>query len=239
MTDGKTVTVVIDGREIKAKEGKYVLEVARENSIHIPTLCYHESLTPSGACRLCVVEARTKNSSRIVASCLYPISDGLEISTNSDRVLAVRKLVVELLYARCPDVPFVKNLADKFGIKEPRFPKENDDCILCGLCVRACDEIVGVKAISMVGRGAKKEVNTPFGNASDVCIGCATCAYICPTKRIKVEEKDGYRKIWYKKFELVNCKKCGFPIGPKEQLTYFIRTARLPENFYDLCPSCR
>ena len=239
MEQANPITITLDGRQVRTTEGRMVLDIAREHKVRIPTLCHHESLTPSGACRLCVVEARHKGWSKVVVSCLYPVWDGVEILTASPRAVAVRKLVLELLLARCPDVPVVRDLAREYGIEEPRYAKENNDCILCGLCVKACDEIVGVHALSMQGRGATKLVDTPYGGPSDACIACGSCAYVCPTDCIKVSDRDGVRHIWHRDYPLKYCRSCGSLIGPEAQLAYFTRIASLPADFYDLCKGCR
>ena len=107
------VTLTIDGREVQAEEKATLLEAARENNIYIPALCSHEEVVPYGACRLCLVEVVTRGRERLVASCLYPVEDGLVVKTNSERVMANRKMIMELLLARCPDVPVIQDLAKK------------------------------------------------------------------------------------------------------------------------------
>jgi NADH dehydrogenase/NADH:ubiquinone oxidoreductase subunit G len=134
-----------------------------------------------------MVEVIQNKCSKLVTSCNYPAEQGLEVLTASDRVKRTRKMVMELLLARCPDVPLIQQLAQDMGLKASRFRKKEDQrCILCGLCVRACEEMVGVSAIGFVNRGTKREVNTPFGVNSDVCIGCGSCTYICPTGCIEM-----------------------------------------------------
>lgn len=181
------VTLTIDGQIVHAERETPIIEVARKLGIYIPTLCYHQALKPYGVCRLCVVEVSKNNWSKLVTSCNYPAEEGLEVLTSSDRVKKTRKMVLELLLARCPNVPVIRQLAEKMGIRTLRFKKKEDQrCILCGLCVRACDEIAGVCAIGFVNRGAEREVNTPFQLSSDVCIGCGACTYICPTGCIEM-----------------------------------------------------
>ena len=186
------VTLTIDGQIIHVERHTPILEAAKRLEIFIPTLCYHEALEPYGSCRLCMVEVIQKKRSRLVTSCNYPAEEGLEVLTASDRVRRTRKMVMELLLARCPDVPGIRRLAEKLGVKTSPFKKKEDQrCILCGLCVRVCEEMVGVSAIGFVNRGTEREVNTPFGINSDVCIGCGSCTYICPTGCIEMVIKPG------------------------------------------------
>jgi predicted molibdopterin-dependent oxidoreductase YjgC len=182
------LTVTIDGKRVQVQKDTTILDAAKSIGISIPTLCHHEALEPYGACRLCTVEVTAGGRTRLVTACNYPIRDeGLEVKTRSEKVLKGRKMIVELLLARCPDVPVIRELADEMGIKKPRFRLKNDECILCGLCVRVCRELVGVGAVGFMGRGIIREVDTPYHIDSDVCIGCGACAYLCPTGRMKME----------------------------------------------------
>jgi len=196
--------LTIDGREIEVPEGTTVLEAAKELNIKIPTLCYNSHLKPYGGCRMCLVEKSNPNSPRppeLIVSCAYPAENGAVISTNSERVLKARKFVIELMLVRCPDSNLIKDLAEEYGISKDdksdvvgyyllnrAVSIEHTKCVLCGLCTRVCAELVGMSAISFSGRGSKRKVLTPFDRISDTCIGCGACAYICPTKAIKIEE---------------------------------------------------
>ncbi|MDD4876281.1 MAG: 2Fe-2S iron-sulfur cluster-binding protein, partial [Dehalococcoidales bacterium] len=182
------VTLTIDGREIKVEESVTILEAAKENNIYIPTLCYNEAVEPYGACRLCLVEIIRNGRQRLVASCLYTVEEGLIVQTNSDKVRVNRKGVMELLLARCPNNKVIKDLAQQLGIESTPFRLEDEQCILCGLCVRACNEVVGVSAISLASRGVDRKVATPFYEPSDTCIGCGSCAYVCPVEAITIED---------------------------------------------------
>lgn len=181
------VTLTIDGKLMNVEGETPLIEAARQLGINIPTLCHHEALNPYGACRLCVVEVVKNKWSRLVTSCNYPAQEGLEVLTNSDRVKKTRKMLMECFLARSPNVPAIRQLAAKMGVKTSRFKKKEDErCILCGLCVRVCEEMVGVSAITFSNRGTEREVNTPFGIDSEVCIGCGACTYICPTGCIEM-----------------------------------------------------
>jgi len=173
----------IDGQEVQAKDGWTVLETARHYGIHIPTLCYHESVKPSGACRLCVVEAREGKWSKIVVSCMYPPYEGVEILTDTERVRNVRRWILEMLLAECPASKEIAKLAEEYGVQTTRFKSENSEeqCLLCGLCVRVCEEVVGVRAISFGSRGISKQVATPYMIPNQACIACGSCVSVCPT----------------------------------------------------------
>jgi bidirectional [NiFe] hydrogenase diaphorase subunit len=177
------IDFTIDGKPVQAKEGWTVLETARHFGIHIPTLCYHEAIKASGACRLCVVEAREGNWSKVVVSCMYPAQKGIEISTDTERVRNVRRWVLEMLLAECPASKEITRLAEEYGVQGTRFKTENpeEQCLLCGLCVRVCEEVVGVRAISFGSRGVSKQITTPYMIPNKACIACGSCVSVCPT----------------------------------------------------------
>ena len=189
--ESKEVTLKIDGEEVKATEGTSILEVAKKLGIRIPTLCYNSALEPFGSCRVCSVEITDdRGRKKVVTSCNYPVTEGLDVSTKSEKVLKTRKLLLEFLLARCPKVKKIQDLAREYGVKKPRFWIEDaeEDCILCGLCARVCQERVGVYAINFAKRGVEREVTTPYNSYSDDCIGCGACALVCPTnsRRIRI-----------------------------------------------------
>ena len=173
----------INGRQVEASEDWTVLDTARHYGIHIPTLCYHEALEASGACRLCVVEVRENDWSKVVISCMYRVREGIEILTDSPRVINVRKWILEMLLAECPGSREIQALAAEYGIQGTRFEKGKPDeqCLLCGLCVRVCEEIVGVQAISFGSRGTDKKIATPYMVPSTACVACGSCVTVCPT----------------------------------------------------------
>jgi len=184
------IPVTIDGQLIEVEEGTTILELAQRLGIHIPALCHHPALEPYGACRLCTVEVAYNGRSRLVTSCNYPIRWEMDVQTTSEKVLQGRKLLAELLLARCPNAPEIQALAASFGVTEARFELGSPDelCYLCGLCVRMCEELIGQSAISFVGRGVDREVGSPFLKFSDDCIACGACEFICPTGAIKLED---------------------------------------------------
>jgi bidirectional [NiFe] hydrogenase diaphorase subunit len=190
------VTLTINGKKVKAKEATTLLEICRKMSISIPTLCYHPDLAPQGSCRLCTVEVSENGKNRMVTSCNFPVREGIKVETHSDKVIQARRILVGLLLARCPQVPFIQNFARELGVEETPFKAENpeNNCILCGLCVRTCNEIVGADAIGFSNRGTQKKIGTPFEIDSEQCLACGACEYICPTGAIKME-MDRIRKI--------------------------------------------
>ncbi|MCK4295169.1 MAG: (2Fe-2S)-binding protein [Candidatus Marinimicrobia bacterium] len=179
------ITLNINGVNVSVEKGTTILEAARFFGIPIPTLCYNEGLTPYGACRLCVVEIGEGSSSKLVSSCTYPVEEGLKVRTASTRVVKARKMIIELLLASCPQSKTIQDLASKYGVHQQRFKQEYEDCILCGLCVRMCEEQMMAKAIGFYGRGENRKIGTPFGIPSDVCRLCGGCMYICPACQLR------------------------------------------------------
>ena len=236
------VKFTIGGCEVEGDKGQNVLQVALDNGFDIPHLCYHEALEPYGACRLCLVEVSTGRGTRLTTSCNYPVMKGISVQTDTKKVARTRKMVIELLLARCPDAPVIRELSEKYGVAETRFRLDHDDCILCGLCERVCREVVGVEAISFLGRGSTRKVGPPVEINPKVCIGCGACVYICPTDCIKMEETEKDRTIvrWGRTLPMKVCTKCGNAYAPMFQLEYFRKTTNgIPKNFWDKCPDCR
>jgi heterodisulfide reductase subunit A len=205
------VTVKIDEIEVQVQEDTPILKAAEKAGIWIPTMCHSELFEPYGVCRLCSVEVIRGKRSRIVTACNYPVREGLTIQTNSAKIQWIRKIIMELMLSRWPNVKVVKETAEKLGIKESRFPslerdEAEDACILCGRCVNVCREVVQAEILAFAYRGIKREVVLPFGEQSDKCIVCGACALVCPTGHIKMVIED------YKG------KKPEFTLGPKTSI---------------------
>jgi len=200
-------TLTIDGKEVSAREGETILQVARENGIDIPTLCYLEGLEPIGACRLCLVEVKGIN--RLVPACVTQVEEGMEVVTNSERLIKYRQMILELLFSernRTCSVCVVnghcelQRLAQRLGVTHIRFPYrypnlpidasherfviDHNRCVLCTKCVRVCDEIEGAHVWDVMGRGINSRIiadlNQPWGT-SEVCTSCGKCVHVCPT----------------------------------------------------------
>ncbi|MEA2062713.1 MAG: 2Fe-2S iron-sulfur cluster-binding protein [Gemmatimonadota bacterium] len=188
------VSLSIDGRKVEVEEGTYVLEAARAAGIHIPTLCHHESLSPYGACRFCMVEVTQRSRTRLYTSCTLPVAEGMEVATGTEKVIKIRRILAELMLARCPHSDPVIEIARELGVTKTRFgsPRasesclvgEHGECILCGMCVRLCDDVLKVGALAFEGRGGYRTVTTPFREPSEVCRSCGACESICPTGSI-------------------------------------------------------
>jgi heterodisulfide reductase subunit A len=213
------IKLVINGKEITTEKGNTVLEVARAAGIDIPTLCSHESLPPYGSCRFCIVEIAQKGRTRMQTSCTLPVAEGMEIKTHSERVMKIRKILVELMLARCPESEVLRDMAREIGVPHCRFERVRGEkspcltcqactlveqmplrppnevpativgrsgCILCGMCVRLCDDVMKIGALGFEGRGMRRRVTTPFREPSEFCITCGACSFICPTGAIEL-----------------------------------------------------
>jgi len=204
------IPIIIDGKLVQVEQGTMIIEAAGKAGIVVPTLCHHEAVKPYGSCRLCMVEILQNKQRRLATSCNTPVdTGGLEVFTDTARVRQIRRSIVELLAARCPDVPVLQAMARQMGIESSRLKKKGDkQCILCGLCVRFCEEVVGAAAIGLANRGTEREVATPFKAGSEVCIGCGSCSYICPTSCIEMmpdTREPGLRRLMMGSLSLPAC----------------------------------
>lgn len=179
------IILQIDGKEIKATDGMTVLEAGQRANIFIPTLCHFEKLEPYGGCRICTVEVESRGRTKYVAACLYPVEQGLVVRTRSKKVDKIRKMILELLLAHAPDSEPLKELAQTYGARRDRFAKESSFCVLCGLCVRYCDEVKKKNAVGFVERGARREISFIPEIAAKECWDCKECFPLCPTSYLQ------------------------------------------------------
>ncbi|MDR0869669.1 MAG: [FeFe] hydrogenase, group A [Planctomycetaceae bacterium] len=205
MTTTTTVPIEVNGRAVDAIPGEVLLKTLKRAGIHVPTLCYIEGLSPTGACRMCVVEIEGQRS--LIPACAFPVTAGLKVQTHSKRAVAARKTIVELLLADHPDDCLfcernhhcqLQTLAEEFGIRNRHYVgakdtfardysgesivRDPEKCIKCGKCVRVCEEIQGVACIDFICRGSKTTVGTAFNEGLNIssCVNCGQCVTACP-----------------------------------------------------------
>ena len=179
------ILLQIDGREVKATEGMTLLEAAQNAGIDIPTLCHHEKLEPYGGCRLCIVEVENRGRTNLVVSCVYPAEGNLVVTTRSEKIDRIRKMILELQMAHAPDAFELQDLAKEYGADRNRFEKEASFCIHCGLCVRYCAEVKQKHAVGFVDRGTRKEISFIPEIAAKECWDCKECFPLCPTEALQ------------------------------------------------------
>ena len=182
--------IILNGVKVQVEDGWTILDVAKFYGVNIPTLCYFEGLEPYGSCRLCTVEIGKGEKSKLVISCIHPVEDGMIVRTHSPKVVKARKMLVELLVARSPSSKVLQDLAADLGVTKVRFKPRNENCILCGLCVRMCEEQMDAKAIGFVNRGVKRSITTPFDMQSEKCRACGACMWICPACQLRCHGPD-------------------------------------------------
>lgn len=235
------ITITIDGTAYPAQEGQTALQVARENKISIPTLCYHPALKPSGSCKLCSVEMTGRTGGRQIAmlSCILKVSEGLDIRTTGPLVDAARKKAFKTLLRMAPQSDRLRRMAREHGVDLGAPP---DGCVRCRLCVRVCKEIVGAGALKM-----KKVDGVGFVIPEpDRCIGCGTCANICPTGAFRVEDRENVRTVTIRdeligKHPLERCEGCGRWFATTRFIDFIERrTAPHPhvKETHAYCPTC-
>ena len=230
------LTIEIDGKACECEYGEYLYDVATRNGIFIPKLCRSDAFEDHRACcRICIVEVETRGRTKVVTS----IESECIVRTNSERIKEERAVLMALLKCRAPESENIAQMAGALGGVEG-FERlvslDSGKCILCGLCVQACNAL-GTGAISTVNRGVDKEVSTPYGSLPEPCVGCLSCANVCPTGHITFEETADTRTIWDRCFELVKCESCGAVMGTKESVAFAADGVNVDEPV--LCDACR
>jgi bidirectional [NiFe] hydrogenase diaphorase subunit len=237
------VQTIIDGKEISTERDRWALDVAREMGIKIPTLCHHYALEPYGGCRMCVVEVTKGKWTWLTTACDLPIREGLSIRTDTPEVRASRKMTLQLLLARAPKAESLRKLAKELGVEKSRFQASDElgKCILCGLCVRICERIIGVSALSFSKRGPQRRVTTPFDKTSKTCIGCNACVAVCPTGHIVSVDKGSLRNIqtWHTELEMIKCTLCNTPYMPAKEFEHIQNRFGRQVQVEKICPNCR
>lgn len=241
------IEVTIDGQKTEVEEGTKILAAAQQLGIHIPTLCYHEGLPPDGNCRLCQVEVIDRGKEKLAIACMYPIRRPMEIFTDTEKVMDARRSVIRMHLNRCPQAKVLQDLAEEYGVEplDERFVAAHDDlCIRCGRCVRACAAL-GNNCLGFAGRGWDRTIVPPFDEPPVGCVGCASCAEVCPTGAIQVHEEGNIRKIWGREFKLVRCSRCGEYFATEEQIAAAESCGSAEEwdgyvaEVAMVCPRCR
>jgi len=174
------VHIALDGAKVAVPKGTTVLDAALSYGVCIPHLCHVPYLTPIGVCRLCIVELIEDGRAKVTTSCTLDAKEGMVIRTNSEKIRNLRRKLAELLVAQAPNSRATQDLAARCGVTEVRYPFRNHDCILCGRCVRVCEEVWQARALGFVGRGKERRVEFPFGVKPDFCKECNTCIDLCP-----------------------------------------------------------
>ncbi len=235
--------LTVNGLPVNVPDDTMLLQAVRAVGVDLPTLCSWDGLPPYGACRLCLVTIIEPRHA-VVAACSYPVSDGLVVETHAPEAVTLRRLGLEFLLSRCPKSAVIRDLAAAEGVTRSRFgppPERSDElCVLCGLCVRVCRDLVGAAAIGFIGRGTGRAVGAPFRVQAEACIGCGACAAVCPTGAVQIEDVGGQRflRTWDTVIPLQPCPGCGRPYAP-EPMAFLAGLADASQHLWGLCPACR
>ncbi len=219
------ITLTIDGAKVSAPKSSSVLDAALDYGICIPHLCHLRGITPIGACRLCIVEVVKNGKSEVTASCTLEVEEGMVILAHTEKILRARKNIAELLVAQAPNSRAIQDVALRCGVKKVRYPFRNENCVLCGRCVRACSEIWQSNSLGFVGRGIERHVALPFDKRPEFCKRCNACIDVCP---MTITPCDGPMK----KGEEYLCGLCESQLSMAEETVDTCVDCRLGEGFH-------
>ena len=237
------VKIKINGVDYKVAEGQRLLAVLNENDVRVPSLCFHHALTPAAACKLCAVEVKVNDRPPVTRlSCAIKTREGMEVVTESAMIHQQRNRAIGKLLALAPQSEAILKIGAEFGLTIGRVP---DGCIRCKLCIRVCKEVIGARALTMVKRNG---VNYVVPSENGTCIGCGTCANICPTGAIHLVDKDNVRTMLVgdqviASHPLIRCEMCGKLFAtPKflEHIELKEKDAAHPDvkNHHHYCSTC-
>jgi len=231
--------ITINNEMVECAEGETILEVCRRFCLDIPTLCYHDAIKPLGICGLCVVAVASEDDpdkKKYMRACITKVKDGMIVETIDDEIFKKRGEVIKKYLAYAPGDLDILMLADIYDVDPDAVEpvKDSGDCIMCGLCVRTCTEIIGLEWPWKKGKEFPRDTAPPKD-----CIGCLACANVCPTGCIEFSITDEKRTIWGQDFELVKCEECGAPGIPKAQRDWLVKRDNVPADYFNLCDACK
>lgn len=235
------VRITINGHEYEVEEGQRLLKILHETGNKIPSLCFHHALTPAASCKLCVVEVKEKDKPyKVKLACAIKTKEGLEINTESAMIHQQRNRALGNLLTMAPQAEVLMKIGSEFGITMGPIP---DGCVRCRLCVRVCREVIGAKALTIIKKEGRNFV-VPSDKGD--CIGCGTCANICPTKAIKSIDKGKVRTMKVgdqviARHPLLSCEMCGKLFATPKFLKHVEQSEEGHtdvKEHHELCPNC-
>jgi len=235
------ISFALNGTHVQAEEGATVLEAAAAAGVQIPSLCHREGTDRYGVCRLCLVRVSHQGRTQLQPSCVYRVEEGMDVQTETDQVRECRRILAELLLARFLESGPVKEVARSVGVTETSLAGVTDECVSCGLCIHACEAVIGSSAIRLIEAGPPEPVDSRIAINAQACIGCGACATVCPTGAIRSDDFGsgrGMRSLDVQ-VELRECQACGARFATKRVLNVVMATSEVAEDVQMLCEECR